>query len=130
MDDEPDIREAARTIRRYLPSLLDADAAAQADSAFARLLAEDAPEERIVAEFERYEATAEWAAGFVEHGVPPEFARIAERSYSEAPGHGERVRLPKFACPHGDFVWYRHAVGETPPTCPTHGLVVERVAVH
>jgi hypothetical protein len=128
MDDEPAIREAARTIRSYLPSLLDADAAAQVDGALVRLLAEDAAEERIVAEFERYEATADWAADFLEHGVPPEFAGIAERSYSEAPGHGERVRLPKFACPHGDFVWYRHAVGETSPKCPTHGVVVERVA--
>ena len=130
MDDEPDIREAARALRAYLPSLLDADAASQLDGALARLLAEDASEERIVAELERYEATTEWVSSFIEHGAPPELARIAERNYSEAPGYGEPVSLPRFACPHGDFVWYRHAVGETPPTCPTHGGVVERVAGH
>ena len=128
MDIEPDIREAARTLRSYLPRLLDADAAAQLDAALAQLLAADASDERIVAELERYEATADWAADFVEHGVPPELAQIAERSYSEPPGHGEQVSLPKFACPQGDFVWYRHAVGEAPPTCPTHGVTVERVA--
>src|SRR5262249_13445787 len=102
MNEEPDIREAARTIRSYLPSLRDTDAAEKMDAALARLRAEDASDERIIAEFERYEASADWAAAFVEYGVPPELASVAERNYSEVPGYGERVRLPKFACPHGD----------------------------
>jgi hypothetical protein len=127
MDEQSEIREAARTIRSYLSELLDADAATETDRALAKLLASSAADERILVELERHDATAEWAAAFVEHGVPPEFAPVIERTYSEVPGHGEAVGLPKFVCPKGDFVWYRHAVGETPPLCPTHGQVVVRV---
>jgi hypothetical protein len=127
MVDQPDIREAACAIRFYLPELLDEDAAADLDGALARLLDEGAGEERLVDELERRDETAEWAAAFLEHGIPPEFAVVDERAYAEAPGYGEPVGLTKFACPSGDFVWYRHSVGQQPPTCPTHGVVVERV---
>lgn len=118
------IREAARAIRAYLPSLLEAHAAIELDAALAALLA--APEDSVVddalvAELERNGATAEWTAGFLAHGLPPELAVDSERSYSGLPGYGDPVPAVKFVCPGGDYVWYRHAVGQEPPRCPTHG---------
>src|ERR1051325_5998285 len=116
MDNSGGIREAARAIRAYLPSLLDADAASELDTALAALLTApdepDAVDEALVAELDRYEATAEWTAAFFAHGMPPELALHPERSYSGLPGHGETVETPKFVCPEGDYVWYRHAVGQ------------------
>jgi hypothetical protein len=128
VDELGEIREAARAIRAYLPSLLDADAASELDAALAALLAApDEPaavDEALVAELERYEATAEWTAAFLEHGMPPELAVHPQRSFSGLPGYGETVQTPKFVCPEGDYVWYRHAVGQEPPHCPTHGELV------
>ena len=125
------ILEAARAIRSYLPTLLDASSAAQTDAALAALIADPGDtgdvEERILGEFERHDATAEWAAAFLEHGLPLELVRHGERGFYELAGHGEPVRTPKFACPDGDYVWYRHAVGQSPPVCPTHHKVVEPV---
>lgn len=129
MSEPSHILEAARAIRPYLPTLLDAEPAAQIDGALAALLAaggHDA-EDRILVELDRHNATRDWAAGYIELGLPPDLAQYAERSFSEAPGYGDPVRIPKFDCPHGDYAWYRHDVGEEPPRCPTHGVVVEPV---
>ena len=130
MSDQKDIYEAGRTIRAYLPDLLDSPAdAGQVDAALASLLSEEDGdiEDQILEQLEQYDATAEWTAAFLEYGIPPELASLGERGYAEAPGHGEAVRTPKYACPEGDFVWYRHAVGQSPPRCPTHGKLVELV---
>ena len=124
---EPDLLDAARAIRPYLPSLLDESAAAEVDSSLAALLASGGTEDAVLAELEGHEATAEWTAAFLEHGAPPELAVVRERDFTELAGHGEPVRAPKYICPEGDFVWYRHAVGQQPPRCPTHGKVVEPV---
>jgi len=124
---ERDLRDAARAIRPYLPSLLEEGAAAEVDATLAALLTTDGSEDDVLAELESNDATAEWTAAFLEHGVPPELALVYERGVEELPGYGEPVRTPKYACPEGDYVWYRHAVGQQPPRCPTHGEVVEPV---
>lgn len=127
MTDDEQILEAARAIRPYLHELLGSEDGAEEDRELAGILV--APESeaatRIISRLERHEATADWAAAFLEHGVPPDVARVSERGFEEAPGHGEVVRARRYSCPEGDFSWYRHAVGELPPTCPTHDCVVE-----
>ena len=126
MGGSEDILAAARAIRPYLPELLAEHAAARADARLAELL-ERGDEAGIVDEFEGDENVRDWAAGFLEHGMPPDIAAREERSFQLAPGYGDAVRIPEFACPRGDYTWYRHAVGQTPPKCPTHQLVVEPV---
>jgi hypothetical protein len=122
--------EAACAIRPYLPALL-AEEAVGFEAELAALLAEEGEpaglEDKIVALLDSRVATREWAAGFLEHGLPPDLVQLAERGFGELPGYGEPVRADKYRCPFADYVWYRHAVGEAPPECPTHGVPLEAV---
>lgn len=129
MSEPGDILEAARAIRGYLSELLGAEPAARVDAALTVLLASggDDVEDRIIEEFDRHDTTRDWAATFLELGMPPDLAQYGERVFAVTPGHGDAVRIPKFACPRGDYSWYRHAVGEEPPLCPSHALAVEPV---
>src|SRR4051794_25510757 len=121
-----EIVDAACAIRGYLPELLGSAAAAELDAALATLLSADHPDEDgLLEQFDRYDTTRDWAAAFFQFHAPPELVQLGERGFSEAPGYGDDVHVPKFVCPHGDFAWYRHAVGETLPRCPTHGTDVE-----
>lgn len=126
------ILEAVRAIRPYLPELLaDAGSAAELDRALADLLAgweanpraEDDALERLSGPPE----VAEWAAAFLEAGVPPDvrvFVEHGER-YSGLPGHGEAPPVPtRYACPEGDYVRWRRGA-ELVPDCPTHGVPLE-----
>ncbi len=36
-------------------------------------------------------------------------------------------KLLKYACPKGDYVWYKRQVGEPIPNCPTHNIPLEQV---
>ena len=52
--------------------------------------------------------------------VQPNYAR--RRSFEPLAGDVAPVlHAGKFCCPHGDYVWYRPAVGTPIPACPTHG---------
>jgi hypothetical protein len=131
-DDDP-MLEVGRAIRPYLADLLaDPDAAAAADAHFAALLAEAREGRPVdVAILARLKADPElhrWAAAFLQHGAPPEVVAEPERGPGEAPP-GDVGATPSrdvFACPEGDYVWWRRAVGLAVPVCPTHGLPLER----
>jgi hypothetical protein len=130
MNDDDRVLDAARAIRTYLPSLLDPEEAADVDRALAELLAEPATSrdlnERVLAQLDKHDVTAEWAGVFVEHGFPPDLVKLLERGYGPPAGSGDPV-IVKYGCPHGDYVWYRHAVGQALHICPSHGVVVERL---
>ncbi len=127
-DDEP-LLELARAIRPYLPDLVG-DQAAAMDRDLARLLEEaggsTAAPAGILDRLGAHTATRKWGAKFLETGLPPDVASLFEArrgdSYEELPGLGGVVRAPKYACPQGDFVWYRRSQGQVPPRCPTHGI--------
>ena len=128
MSDER-VLEVARAIRPYLTELLGPNAE-QVDGELAALLArsrgddDDEVEGLILDCLMRNRATHDWAARFLmERG--PDQAAGAERGYSPLAGQGEPVRAPRFVCPKGDYVWYRHSVGQDPPTCPTHRLALQ-----
>lgn len=129
MDEAEILVEAACAIRPYLPDLL-ADEADAFDAELVVLLA-GVPgahaENRIVALLDSTEPTRQWAAGYFEHRLPPDLVRFDERGFSELPGYGDPVKADKYRCPHADYVWYRHAVSELPPECPTHKVPLEAV---
>jgi hypothetical protein len=128
MEQDRTILEAARAIRPYLPGLLVTKTDAERlDRDLAELLArsrrgEDV-EGLVEASLRQRRATFNWTAGFLEMGRPPRMAAVdAERSeYAELPGAGDPTRADRFVCPEGDYVWYRRAVGQVAPACPTHG---------
>src|SRR5690348_13934099 len=114
MEQERTILEAAKAIRPYLPQLLGAEAGAF-DRHLAGLLARNRDGEDVegllAAHLRKQRATHNWTAAFLEHGRPPELVAVTtERGgFSDLPGHGEPSRAGKFACPSGDYVWYRRA---------------------
>jgi hypothetical protein len=133
--------DAARAIRPYLDELLgDAAAADELDRSLAELLAAagagaavDEPIERCLRE---RPATLEWTAFYLKHQVPLQVASLGPHrnstfggGYSGLPGPGEPVRAERYSCPGGDYLFYRRDVGQPIPTCPTHGLALERSEV-
>jgi hypothetical protein len=126
MGDDETILELARTIRLYLPALLGEGPAAAVDRQLAELLDParqgDDVDDRILDLLREPLAVHNWAAGFVQHG-PPE---VHERGLSPLPGAGSTLPPPKYVCPRGgDTVWYRRAVGQPVPRCPTHDVTLE-----
>src|SRR3954463_10135018 len=122
---EDPILEAARAIRPYLAELLPADTATELDGTLAALLEHRAAGELrdVLARFPR---TREWTSEFLAYGLPPEVAVLRESGTTSPPGHGDPVGVPKYVCPSGDFTFYRHAVGQPVPACPTHHCDLDR----
>ena len=133
MTNDETILELARAVRPYLSELVEEPRAAALDAEFAELLAE-APargdvDERVLDLLGQSPALGDWAAAFLERGAPPEVAYLEERSRLQGlAGEGEVVRAPRYACPEGDFVFYRRSVGQAVPECPTHHLPLRATA--
>lgn len=120
------IAELARAIRPYLAELVeDGEAAPRLDAEFAGLLADtESPsfQADVLEAVGRHAATRDWAAAFLESGVPPDVAPQVERGYALPPGRGVVPVVARYVCPEGDYLrWRRHAGQELGP-CPTHGL--------
>jgi hypothetical protein len=122
MDRDQTILEAARAIRPYLARLEVPDAA-RTDAMLAAALAEDA--DHVLVVLRAHDATWQWFLDFAKTGLPPDVAILRERAYDPMPGHGDPVSAPRFECPRKDYVWYRRAVGQEPPLCPTHLVPLE-----
>jgi hypothetical protein len=128
MSEDSRIIDAARAVRPHLSELLGPDRAAAVDADLAHLLNASPPlgdiERLILEALARHPATHGWAATFLEHGTPPDLSRVAEKGYQAPPGTGSTTTIPRFACPQGDYVWYRRSVGEPIPACPSHRVAL------
>jgi hypothetical protein len=120
------ILDAARAIRPFLAELVGL-AAEDIDRELARLLEQAASgvdvENRIVELVSQQAATREWTAAFLQEGQPPSL-RASERGFRRLPGTASTISPLVFACPIGDYVWYRPSVGSLVPACPTHSLAL------
>jgi hypothetical protein len=124
---DEDIIEVARTIRPYLPDLVGAEAGAY-DQEIAQLLAEARTgrdvSDQLFTVLTRSPAAHAWSARVLEDEQhrPPEIAPPRVRSYNfeQLAGAGEPVDAERYACPEGDYVWYRISVAVPVPACPTH----------
>ncbi len=127
MDKEESIREAARAIRPHLEKLIGPEPAAEMDSELARLLGAPSQTGRLLAHLESTTPTRQWWLDFLRcGGVPPEDAELAETVRVELPGLG-LPSLPRYACPRGDYVWYRRSPAIDVRSCPTHHLPLRAV---
>ena len=133
--DEP-VVEAARLIRAYLPDLVAPDAATELDGRIADLLAaleagEDSSGE-LRSLLGSHSATRDFMSEVLAdapHFRPPQFQVpiLRDLGYQPLPGTPLPMHAGKFACPHGDYVWYRPGVGVPIPVCPTHDVVLIRL---
>jgi hypothetical protein len=109
--------EAARAIRPELPEIVP-DGWESVDDDLAACLAEEpTTAERVRTILSVRPETASWVVAFLtgEGGV-------TRGSLSLADGSGELVQAPRFACPNGDYVWYRRTRSRSVPLCRTHQL--------
>jgi hypothetical protein len=119
------VLEAARAIRPFLVALLGPEPGAEADQELARLLAEAAAgkqvRDEVLARLRRTAPTRAWWLAFAATLLPPEVVHDpSHRGSLGLPGHGPPSLPARYACPQGDYVWYRRGVTEPVPVCPTH----------
>jgi hypothetical protein len=124
MDQAGSVIEAARAIRYFLPNLPDLDRPDEVDHRLVVLLREAQRgtdvESEIVDVLMAQPPTWDWAAKFVETGLPPGFPHVT-RGPSPLPGRTEPVRAPRYACPvDGLYVWYRRTDQQKIPYCRDH----------
>jgi hypothetical protein len=124
--------DAARMARSHLPELLAGDAEAQRhlDKRIAGLLhranrGTDVTDE-LHAAIGHHRIVQAWVADVRRdpHRRPPDL-RPGHRSgvtYSPVPGDVQPPDAPRYACPEGDYLWFRRHVGQQIPLCPTHRL--------
>jgi hypothetical protein len=138
MDDA--LLEVARAIRPYLPSLVGPEAQ-ELDARIAELLAAAQVDPKRCDALRTLMNSREATAAFADMVLadapayrPPEWQPGYQRPQRRG---GEGMQLPpgdtgpvlpagRYGCPHGDYVWYRPAVGVPIPRCPTHAQVLER----
>jgi hypothetical protein len=120
---DEDILEAGRSIRPALPSLYPSDTWPTVDAELASALNEADPllaVPRVRAVLEARPETAGWWLAFQVRGLPPELEDVTRGAWTPVGGAGEVVQAPRFACPHGDYVWYRRSAARAIPICRTH----------
>jgi hypothetical protein len=121
---DEDILEACRAIRPHLGELLGADLAEAVDRELAGLLARAEAGEKVenamLGLLTRHGATREWTAHYLRSQEAG--AADAERGYSPLPGTGSAISLDRYACPEGDYEWFREDVDDPIPRCPAHDI--------
>jgi hypothetical protein len=115
--------EAGRVLRGVLPELYGDHGWRAVDDELSLCLNQLDPgaAERIRAILESRPETAGWWWNWQrseDHGGAVEPVRGADF----VAGGGEVVAAPRFACPRGDFVWYRRLASVPVPVCRTHGV--------
>lgn len=115
--------EAARAVRPHLAELLPAPEADAIDSALAAVLnsgsAPGGMDDKIAEVLRRQSSVQEWAAAFTSELVA---GPVAERGYSGLPGDPRPGEPVRYACPRGDFVFYRRTPAIAVPDCLTHHI--------
>lgn len=130
MDDA--LWEAARSVRPYLVELAGA-AAPDVDAALAELLSDADGDEETEYQLRDVLESREGTRIFLQRVRkdapayrPPQVVSDLTMRYAGPAGDPLPVRADKFACPHGDYVWYRPEVGLPVPQCPTHHCPLKR----
>jgi len=133
MDDEG-VLEAARLLRPYLPQLMTPTAAEKLDRQVASLLDDAAGGQNVTARLWELLGENRFTRTFLRKVLadapayrPPDVKRRdRRRGPGELPGERTPVQADKFVCPNGHYTWYRQAVEEAMPRCPSDGLELVR----
>jgi hypothetical protein len=128
--DEQGVLETARAIRPYLPTLVG-PTADELDQRLAELLNANSDEQvaAVRSLLEANETTgdflAEMLADAPEYRPPelqPSHMRQSGGGYRALAGDAQPVlHAGRYACPQGDYIWYRPLVRTPVRPCPTHG---------
>ena len=72
----------------------------------------------------------EWIAEVLDDtpAPSPDYQPVGTRDYASPLGLASPVHAGKYACAHGDFVWYRPTVGTPVACCPSHGSCMSLVS--
>jgi hypothetical protein len=123
-----DILEAARSIRSLLAELLEAETIQPVDQQLADLLARanagETVDNLVLELLAETDSTRQWMFEFLQNKRSLDSRGEPTKGYSPLPGQGSRIAAPKYACPMGDYTWYRPRVGVNPPPCPTHNVAL------
>ena len=132
--DNDGVLEAARAIRYYLKDLvIDPAKAGTLDRRIADQLTSRADRtataSRLRALLEGQEDTA-WFLNRVltdkPHYRPPYHQPAYQRDIVSPAGELSQVEADRYACPVGDYVWYRPDIGTPVPECPDHHIPLAR----
>jgi hypothetical protein len=132
--DNDGVLEAARAIRPYLKDLVDdAAVAGNLDRRIAEELTGQADQtataDRLRALLEEHEDTT-WFMSRVLTDKPryrqPYHQPTLRRDIVSPAGDPGLVEADRYACPVGDYVWYRPDVGTPIPNCPSHHIPLAR----
>jgi len=139
------VLEAGRAIRPYLAGLVG-DQAGRIDDHLGEILNRPDPtaaDTDILDVLDELQPTHDWVSGFYRAGgVPPEVVKAIQPGAESAEAEN-RVRIAilgggasagdpvltipglRYACPFGDYVWYRLDAAEPVPMCPRHNVILE-----
>lgn len=131
--DDDGVLEAARAIRPYLGDLTGPTAALDIDRQLAAELAgrhdKAATAVRIRTVLEEHEDTAWFLRRVLDDKPlyrPPYLQQFTMREISGPAGDCGVIEADRYACPHGDYAWYRPDVGTPVPRCPDHHVALIR----
>ena len=131
--DDDGVLEAARAIRPYLNDLVGPALAATIDDRIAEEINGAAgPAEtvsRLRALMEEHDDTSWFLTRVLADQSlhrPPYHQQVRLRGVVSPAGDPYLVEADRFACPRGDYAWYRPEVGAPVPDCPTHHLSLIR----
>ena len=119
-----DMVGAARAIRGQLASLIDDYESV--DLQLASLLAKDTNGEDVqldlVDALTINKTLRDWTQEFLTKQHPP-LASLTRFGGPDIPSVGP-VSFDRYACPKGDFDWFRFGPGDHIPPCPTHHVTL------
>lgn len=78
---------------------------------------------RVRVLLEAHPETADWWVRYQRAGGPPD---VSDPVRAVLLGRGEVVVAPRFACPEGDYTWYRRSPARPIPLCRTHQVRLVR----
>lgn len=122
-----DYLEAARTIRSYLPDLLDSEEAQSVDAELSALLnqSDQDVDDQIFEVLISKEETRRWTVEFLGDNTSSLIRNFGD---NRIPGNSSQPisGMIKYVCPHGYFSYYQRQEGEEIPLCPTHNCALIR----
>jgi hypothetical protein len=127
------VLEAARAIRPYLSDLLGPAKAVAIDRQIADALtvgsAGTTAADQVRMILERDGDTTWFLQRVLDDKPlyrPPYYQPVITRGITAPAGDPGFVAADRYACPQGDYVWYRPDVGTSVPQCPDHDILLVR----
>lgn len=109
------ILEAAKSIRQFLPSLLEGQAS-EFDQQLSDLLnrhqAGEPLDNQITSLLASNPETRKWMRDFLN-------TVRGNNGFNRLPGITS-ISAPRYSCPHGDYIWHHIDSSDPIPLCPTH----------